>query len=535
MALRVDDADVGGPVFGAGEHAAGVEGEVAGLGLAHGALGVDEAGASGEVAGSQQGHRGAQRRWDEAWVGDVDVAVGVGEPFGLGDQVYCLGGGQAAVGSDVGRRVRGEVGLGEHGQGRGDGGAPRGRWRHAAHGVVAVRAAHGVARDGLVSGEVVEGHGAGGDALALGADLVDDRLGDRAGVERVGALGGHGGQGLGVGGVGEARPGGFPGVAVEEVPGGVGVAGQVRGGGGDGFGQAWADLEAVVGQQHRGVEQVAPLALAVVGVGRLEQAEDAGHADGPPAAPRVGLRCGGVVGRDVPEVVDGGGGGRGLPAVVRFDLPGLGVVVHEESAAAKAGGLRLDQPEDGLGGDQGVGGGTAVGEDLARRPGRQRVRGGDRVRRGGDGPHPGAEPGGDLGVQRDGPLGAGLAVGGAGHGRAAAVLRARRRVLDREGLAAERAGTRGGGAVRGRRRRGGRRVLLGPSGLGRAGRQRQDGRESEREDRACDPSGCPRVHGGPPSRAGYLSPECSAGGAGVALSAETGQGRMVGASRGTDG
>ena len=29
---------------------------------------------------------------------------------------------------------------------------------------------------------------------------------------------------------------------------------------------------------------------------------------GPPAAPRVGLRCGGVVGRDVPEVVDGGGG-----------------------------------------------------------------------------------------------------------------------------------------------------------------------------------------------------------------------------------
>ena len=271
----------------------------------------------------------------------------------------------------------GHVEVGEHAQRFGHRDTARRRWGHPADLLAAVRRAQGFADPGAVAGQIRGGHQARG-ASARGVGRGgDDVSGDRSGVER-GRIGGDRPQRLGVRRIAEStRLRGA--VGLEEIVGRRGVDPQLRGGIGDGRRQPGADLEPVVGEPDRGAEQVSPRGAAVLGVHVGEHAHDAGHSDR--AARGAGVRCGRCpVGVGHPaQVVLGGRRRRGLPPVERLHRVGGRVVVQQEATPADARGLRLDQAEDGLGGDQGVGRRAAVAQHFARSSGGQRVGGGHRV------------------------------------------------------------------------------------------------------------------------------------------------------------
>ena len=129
---------------------------------------------------------GAAGQRHEVGVGDVLVAVGVGEPLRLGDEVDAEHGRLAALDVDRRRLVEPEVVVLEDAERRSDGDAARCRRRHAAHPVGAVGRADRRAHLGLIGGQVGEGRLARRDRRAVDrarhVDLGDDVLRDLAGV-----------------------------------------------------------------------------------------------------------------------------------------------------------------------------------------------------------------------------------------------------------------------------------------------------------------------------------------------------------------
>jgi hypothetical protein len=251
--------------------------------------------------------------------------------------------------------------------------------------VRAVGGADGLALLGLVAGQVGQRGLPRRDDAAVGAgrggDVVDDGLGDRAGVERVGAVLRDGGQRLGIGRQGEGRAQRLGREVGVEVGGdGVGVAQEVVARAFDGRGHATADREAFGGELDAGLEQVLPRQRAVLLVRQLEHAHGAGRADGAPAAAGRGLGhglVGGVV--DPAQVVLGGRGRCGLAPVVGHHGLGGRVVVQHEGAAAEAAGLRLHQPQHGLHGLRRIHRAAARLQDLAACLAGERIGRGDHV------------------------------------------------------------------------------------------------------------------------------------------------------------
>jgi len=112
VALRVDDADVAGAVFGLCRHRRPGRFHAARLArlchfhrLAAGPL-RDQLGAVGQIGGRQQAHPVAGRRLHKGGVGHVQRPVGKGQARGLGVQVEPVGRRQAAL-----QRQRGGVCL----------------------------------------------------------------------------------------------------------------------------------------------------------------------------------------------------------------------------------------------------------------------------------------------------------------------------------------------------------------------------------------------------------------------------------------
>ena len=145
--------------------------------------------------------------------------------------------------------------------------------------------------------------------------------------------------------------------------------------------------------------------LAVLGVDVVEHPHDAGHSDGAARGAGVGLRLGPVGVGDPAQVVLGRRGGRDLTAVVGLYRTGGGVVVEQEAAAAESRGLRLDQPEHRLRGDERIRGGATVTQHVAGGPRRERVRGGHGEPVGAHGGHVLAVAGCGLGGRRGLPVG----------------------------------------------------------------------------------------------------------------------------------
>ena len=104
----------------------------------------------------------------------------------------------------------------------------------------------------------------------------------------------------------------------------------------------------------------------------LEHPHHARHADREPADRHIRPGARRAVRRQEQALVDGGR--RGLASVVALHDPPRGVPVEQEAAAADAGRLRLDQPEDHLRGDGRVDGVSARFENARACLRRCRVR-----------------------------------------------------------------------------------------------------------------------------------------------------------------
>jgi hypothetical protein len=111
----------------------------------------------------------------------------------------------------------------------------------------------------------------------------------------------------------------------------------------DGTGQLVADRESVRCELDRGLEQFRPGEPAIFFVRHFQHGYDAGYADGQSA--RDHLRFWTRLAVRPQEHVGRRGRRRGFAAVEGGDFFGLGVVQHEECAAAKTGGFGLDQRE----------------------------------------------------------------------------------------------------------------------------------------------------------------------------------------------
>ena len=333
---------------------------------------ADEFAALGQVGGVEQAHPVAGGRLHEVGVTQVLGAVGKGQAGRLGIKVQPLRAGHGAGGAGFQRQLGG-IGVVQHAQDLADGDGARAGGRKAAESVVtllgAVVGAQGGALHRLVAGQVGHAEFAGVAGVAL--HLLHDGLGDVALVESLAALGGntfeHGGQ-LGVA-QGGAHGHGIA-VGLVEIGGSGGVFLQVLLGLGQGV-EAGADLEAVFGQVDGRLEQGRPWQLAVLLVGHFQHAQRAGGAYRAATHHGVVELHGFAVCADKELFVSGGG--RGLAAVEGLHV--LAVVVHQESAAANAAGLRLHQRQHHLHGNRRVDGRATRLEHLVTRVGSQRVGG----------------------------------------------------------------------------------------------------------------------------------------------------------------
>jgi hypothetical protein len=141
--------------------------------------------------------------------------------------------------------------------------------------------------------------------------------------------------------------------------------------------EPWRHGEAVFGKSDRRFEQFGPGQPAVIPVDRLEQPDDARHADRTAADHGVHEMQRLPV-RTQEQLRRIGGGGR-FAAVIDDDLAGGMVVEGQEPAPAQARGLRLDQRQHQLRRDGRVGGAAARGQHGRTGLAGQRVRRHDHV------------------------------------------------------------------------------------------------------------------------------------------------------------
>ena len=299
---------------------------------------VDQLRARSEIARFEQRR---ERRSHEIRIADVEIAIGVGETPAFCEEVRGLD----RIGLE-----RAQIETLEDPEDLQHRETARAGRRHAAHLPAAVRAAQRLALLRRIGGEV-RLHEVAGSALVAahrGCDLARDL----AAVERVGAARRDAREHSRVLRVLEQRSRGLRlAVGQKEVAAGVGVE-REKPVGGDQSVQTRRDRESLPRQLDRGLEEARPGKLAVPAVRELEEPQQARHAHGFSADHRVGPIERATVG---PEKAPGRSArGRGLPAVVGFELRVARRVMKQESAAAQPRGLRLDQAEHELHGDRSV-------------------------------------------------------------------------------------------------------------------------------------------------------------------------------------
>ena len=287
---------------------------------------VDQLRARSEIARFEQRR---ERRSHEIRIADVEIAIGVGETPAFCEEVRGLD----RIGLE-----RAQIETLEDPEDLQHRETARAGRRHAAHLPAAVRAAQRLALLRRIGGEV-RLHEVAGSALVAahrGCDLARDL----AAVERVGAARRDAREHSRVLRVLEQRSRGLRlAVGQKEVAARVGVE-REKPVGGDQSVQTRRDRESLPRQLDRGLEEARPGKLAVPAVHELEEPQQARHAHGFSADHRVGPIERATVG---PEKAPGRSArGRGLPAVVGFELRVARGVVQQERAAAQPRGLRLD-------------------------------------------------------------------------------------------------------------------------------------------------------------------------------------------------
>ena len=135
--------------------------------------------------------------------------------------------------------------------------------------------------------------------------------------------------------------------------------------------------EAVAGEPDRRREQIGPGEAAMLLMRERGEPEVAGDADAEPARNSLAM-----LHRLAVRPVEAGGGGRcgrGLAAVVAGEVPGRGIVIEHEAAAADARALRLDHGQRDHHRDRRVGGAAAAAQYFEPRLGRARIGGRNRA------------------------------------------------------------------------------------------------------------------------------------------------------------
>ena len=292
--------------------------------------GIDQLGARHQVGRRQQ----TQRLRDEIRIGEILVAVGKGQFFGFGDQ--CGGPcGASAFQQRAGiarcrRCADGEIGVCQHPQRHGDGGAARRRWSHAAHPEPAIGDADGVAQLCCIRCKVSGGHIAGHSRGSF--QSAENLCCDRALVKRVWPTLGNSSQGGGKCWIFQRVAGFTRGVgSVEEIGSGF----VVEAGGsliGEQLGKAWTDDKARIRQLDGGLEQLFPRQFAMPVMGQFQRRQHAGHARTQPGIDRRIELALLAAGQQKP--VGLGGGGRGLAAIDGLNHFGLAIEQENESTAA---------------------------------------------------------------------------------------------------------------------------------------------------------------------------------------------------------
>ncbi|MND86523.1 hypothetical protein D3C80_784940 [compost metagenome] len=270
-------------------------------------------------------------------------AVGVGQAFGLRDQVHGL-----RVGFDAGRGrgldrlqrcqrqafIAGLQGL-QRAEDLRHGDPARRRWRHAADLPALVVGAQRRALLGLVVGEIGQGQAAG---VGVALDLGGDFLGDRAFVQGIRAFMGdafeHGGQCR----VLQVCADGFwAAIGIAKVSHHFRGArhGRIRG---DQPVQAWRNGEALFGELDGRFKQLRPGQASVFLMGQFQGAQHAGCAHRTTANLRLGEPHRLSVG--LQEKLFGGAGRGGFTSVV--GAHGLAIPEDDQCAAADARRLWLD-------------------------------------------------------------------------------------------------------------------------------------------------------------------------------------------------
>ncbi|CFN43426.1 Uncharacterised protein [Bordetella pertussis] len=334
---------------------------IARQGRLHAAVGADQRAALAQVGGIEQR---PHRNIDKGRIGHVEVSVGEGQPPGLGKIMHGLD----TAGTHARQRVLFQ--FAQHLQHRQRAAARR---RRAAQAVAPVQATHRLAHHGPVAGQVGLGQVA---RRGMGTHRRHDVARDRPAVEGIGPLArdaAQRGRELGIPQPVADRPG-LP-VGAVEVARRRGLRRQ-RLVAGDGLVQARRHGEPLLGHRDGRLEQGLPWQLAVLAMRQLQAAQQARRADRAAVVDRFGIRQRLALAQ---EAVGPRSRGRGLAAVVDAQLAGAAVVVHHEGAAAYARGLRLDQVQHQLRGDDGVGGAAAGPQDTVAGLAGQRVGGGDHV------------------------------------------------------------------------------------------------------------------------------------------------------------
>ncbi|EGF33287.1 hypothetical protein IMCC9480_799 [Oxalobacteraceae bacterium IMCC9480] len=320
----------------------------------------------------------AARQRDEVGVGDVLVAIGIGQVAGFGHQVHAQHAGFAAIDIERAGPVARHVEVLDDAEDLRDGDAARRRWRHAADFEVAIGRTDRRAFFGAVIGHVGQRRDTGrGGAVIRAGDFRDDGAGDRTvTVKRVGTFAGNAAEGRGqcrIPDEGVDLAGAA--ISIEEIRRHLGVALDVGDGAGaaDRCGHTRRNREAIGGQFDGRVEQVFPGQSAMFVMGHFEYAQSAWRTDRTAAADCRGQGRG-LVGRRLPlQVIFIGRGRCHFASIVGDDLLRGGVVVQDEGTAANARRLRLDQVEHHLRRDCRIDRGAALLEHVTSGLGRGRV------------------------------------------------------------------------------------------------------------------------------------------------------------------
>ena len=330
----------------------------------------DQPGSRVQVIGVQQALPAAQRRCRKGRVGDVVLAVGIGQASGFAvavnevDTRHAL----SVLGGGGGQALEEAENLAHHQR------AGR-RRRHAAEPKAPPVVAERLARESPVAGQVGQREPARVGGVAVHGR--HDRLGERPFVQGTCTVPSHQRERRRVLGIAQQRAHrlGAAVVAVVKRP-----CEPVLAQGGVAFEQGVQprpDGEALLGQLDRRLEQPRPGQAAVGEVSQLEHAQQSRHADRTAAhgrglkGQRRALRA------EEKRVVDRCR--RGLAAVVGAHA--LAVPVQQEGAPADAAGLRFDQAEHHLCGHRRVERRAAFAQHARARFGSQRVGGDNRLAR----------------------------------------------------------------------------------------------------------------------------------------------------------